>query len=1291
VTPNESLQFAISDWTHQWDVPFQSFYTPNNVFALNTWSHVAAVYDQPAGARRIYVNGVEVAERIDPPITVTNTTARVGIGANLFSSTGSRGYFDGLIDELSFYSAALSTADLQAIYNAGAAGKCPPGMAPLITAQPASQTVLAGSAATFSVTATGTPPLSYQWRFSGSNIAGATGSSLTLTNVQPAQAGIYAVQVMNAYGSTNSADALLTVTPRPCAPPPPGLISWWQGEGTALDSAGTNNGSLPSGVVFAVGKVGQAFDFNGTSQYVDVPNSAGLNPTASISLEAWIYPRLPLDPVGSPIIKKGGEGLGQQDGYTLEFSGTSGVVFAVNVNGTVWWLTTDPAPVPFGAWSHVAGVYDGTNVSIYVNGLLVSRTPGANPAPIVPSGNNLQLGHDPSNPSRYFNGLVDEASVYNTALSAAQIQAIYNAGAAGKCTTATPPSILIQPASQTAWVGANVTFGVTATGAMPLSYQWQFNGTNVSGGTEAFLVLTNVQFVDAGTYSVMVSNPVGTATSSNATLTVAGPPPCVGAPAGLISWWRGENNGWDQQGVNPATLQNGVAFAQGEVGEAFDFNGTSQYLNVPSNATLNPTASISVEAWIYPRLPLNAIASPIIKKAGEGMGQQDGYSLELAGTQGVVFSIYVGGGRQWVATAPAPVPMSQWSHVAGVYDGMNISIYVNGVLVGTPVAGPGQIVPSGNNLQIGHDPSNASRYFNGLVDEASVYSTALSAAQIQAIYIAGAGGKCIVSTPPSIIVQPANQVVTVGGSVTFSLAVGGTPPLSYQWSFGGSALDGATNATLTLTNVQFSQAGDYSVVITNVAGTASSSNATLSVNFPPASVRVVSVTNAQSGATVNVPVALAANGNENGLSFSLNFDTTKLTYVSTALGSGASGANLLTNAAQAANGKLGVILALPPNQTFAAGTQELVEVTFMTAVRTIAFSTTVSFGDIPIVRELSDAPGNVLAATYASGSVLIQAANFEGDLAPRPNGDKAVTVTDWVLAGRYAARLDYPTNAAEFQRADCAPRATLGDGAITVIDWVQVGLYAAGLDPLTVAGGPTSEVPPGGGYVSKPGSTPVTPHGDSPYSRLLEVADTVVLRGLTGTASVQLEAMGDENALGFSLGFDPAAVTYVGASIGSASNGVTLIVNDTQAGAGRLGFVLGLGAGSSFVSGTRELVKVTFRAATPDQGKYTLSFADQPVPCEVSGTNALPLATGYVNGTITVNPLPSLSIGRSGDDITLAWPLWATNFGLQVAEGGLPPAVPWTNLVAVPALTTNQAIVTLPLAPTNRLYRLHQQ
>ena len=219
-----------------------------------------------------------------------------------------------------------------------------------------------------------------------------------------------------------------------CVTPPAGLVSWWPGGGYANDIAGNNNGTLQGGVTFATGMVGQAFNLDGSSQYVDVPGSASLNPTASISLEAWIYPRLPLDSVAAPIIKKAGQGFSFQNGYTLEFLGTSGVIFGVYVTGAGW-LAQTPAPVPFSQWSHVAGVYDGTNASVFVNGVLVASTPAAWPwpAPIVPSSNNLQLGHDPSNPSRYFNGLIDEASINNTALSSAQIQAIYTAGSAGKC------------------------------------------------------------------------------------------------------------------------------------------------------------------------------------------------------------------------------------------------------------------------------------------------------------------------------------------------------------------------------------------------------------------------------------------------------------------------------------------------------------------------------------------------------------------------------------------------------------------------------------------------------------------------------------------------------------------------------------------------------------------------------------------------------------------------------------------------------------------------------------------
>ena len=393
-------------------------------------------------------------------------------------------------------------------------------------------------------------------------------------------------------------------------------------------------------------------------------------------------------------------------------------------------------------WQHLAVTYDGTNFVFYIDGAAVASVAGS-----LGPANTEALKIGGSGDRAGFVGLIDEVSIYSRALAAAEIQAVYSAGSAGKCVIPIAPFITAQPTNQTLIVGGTATFTARAGGTPPLGYQWQFNGTNIAGATGISLTLSNAQFVQAGNYAVWVTNAYGSTNSVNALLTVNPPPPCVPPPAGLVGWWRAESNAWDQVGLNHGTLTNGTGFGAGEVGQAFNLNGTSKYVNVPNSASLNPTNSISVEAWIYPRLPLNSTAAPIIKKAGEGSATQDGYRLELNGTSGVRFGVYLNGGRAWVLTPSAPLYLNQWSHFVGVFNGTNLSLYLNGTLAGTPVAAPGQIVPSGNNLQIGHDPSTASRYFNGLIDEASVYNTALSAAQIQAIYACGhvrevPGGRC---------------------------------------------------------------------------------------------------------------------------------------------------------------------------------------------------------------------------------------------------------------------------------------------------------------------------------------------------------------------------------------------------------------------------------------------------------------------------------------------------------------------------------------------------------------------
>jgi hypothetical protein len=146
---------------------------------------------------------------------------------------------------------------------------------PIITTQPTNQTAFVGETATFSVTASGTSPLSYQWSFDTTNILGATNVTLTLTNVQFSQAGNYAVLVTNVAGTVLSSNAALTVTT--CDPEPEGLVSWWRAKNNALDSVGTNNGILAPDVTFAPGEVGLGFQLGDTNAYVQVPASSTLN------------------------------------------------------------------------------------------------------------------------------------------------------------------------------------------------------------------------------------------------------------------------------------------------------------------------------------------------------------------------------------------------------------------------------------------------------------------------------------------------------------------------------------------------------------------------------------------------------------------------------------------------------------------------------------------------------------------------------------------------------------------------------------------------------------------------------------------------------------------------------------------------------------------------------------------------------------------------------------------------------------------------------------------------------
>jgi hypothetical protein len=343
-------------------------------------------------------------------------------------------------------------------------------VSPTITQQPQNTTALAGSTASFSVQATGTAPLRYQWTFEGANLSGATNATLTLSNVQPMNAGAYRVLVSNAAGSVNSASAILRVTPvAPMIVSHPTNLTVTAGN--AASFAVTVSGSAPftyqwwlnGSAIPAFSPVltlSNAQSIHAGNYFVIVANSLGKATSAIATLTVTpIAPQFVLQPQSRTLM-----------------AGTNNVLLTSLAIGT--------EPISY-RWR-----FNGANLSnATAPTLLLSN------ASVAQSGNYSVVA---SNTVGWVTSLVATVTI-----------------------TAAPPVFVQHPLPTTIPAGANLTLNSLALGSEPLTYQWTFQGTNLPGRTSRSLVITNITPANGGAYAVIASNVFAAVTSSVATVTVA--------------------------------------------------------------------------------------------------------------------------------------------------------------------------------------------------------------------------------------------------------------------------------------------------------------------------------------------------------------------------------------------------------------------------------------------------------------------------------------------------------------------------------------------------------------------------------------------------------------------------------------------------------------------------------------------------------------------------------------------------------------------------------------------------
>jgi uncharacterized repeat protein (TIGR01451 family) len=275
--------------------------------------------------------------------------------------------------------------------------------------------------------------------------AGASYPSITLTVsvASNAPASVTNTAMVSGGGETNTsndtANDVTTISVGTCLASPWGLVGWWPGDGNTNDIQGGNNGTLQTGATFDTGEVGQAFKFNGASGAVIIPNSSSIDIIGDLTIEAWINPASSAR--GYIVVK--GDGNDFVNAYSLRYGGNNDQSLLLSVadgsTGTqASYFQTVAGVVPVGTFSHVAVVIQGTTAAMYVNGVQVSgqyeNSGGTGASQLTANrftdNGAFRIGNGNDIP---FEGLVDEASVYNRALSPSEIQAIFNAGSAGKC------------------------------------------------------------------------------------------------------------------------------------------------------------------------------------------------------------------------------------------------------------------------------------------------------------------------------------------------------------------------------------------------------------------------------------------------------------------------------------------------------------------------------------------------------------------------------------------------------------------------------------------------------------------------------------------------------------------------------------------------------------------------------------------------------------------------------------------------------------------------------------------
>lgn len=480
---------------------------------------------------------------------------------------------------------------------------------PIFVRQPVSAVRCAGANVTFEAVVYGSQPVTYQWKHGEAAVPGAAAPALRLTEVQAADAGDYVLVASNAYGTMESTKATLTVQPVSNTYEGTvvayGPINYWRlnetGGATAADLVGGANATHASVATGANGPQAPQFAglegqnlaaaYDGTKAGTTTGASL-MNHLQQFTLMGWIK-LADTQPAGGRI-----GFFGQNDVAEFGFHDAQAGIWTANGGGVVGIPTADFLP---GQWYFVAAVGDGATLTFYLDGEPAAT--GGNPTGDYGNSTSpFNIGYAVLDPSgNFLNGTIDEVALFDKALTAGQIKYLHTLAVGG----ATAPQIVAPPASQTVLAGDAVALTVEVTGGAPYNYQWKKDGADLTGATKQSLRIASAALSDSGTYTVSVSNNVGSQNSPPATLTVVPVPTYCNLTNSLVLHLKFDGDLNDASGRgNHGTAVGEPTFVPGKIGpQALHYNTETDVaynyvtLGTPADLDLGTDVNFSVAFW----------------------------------------------------------------------------------------------------------------------------------------------------------------------------------------------------------------------------------------------------------------------------------------------------------------------------------------------------------------------------------------------------------------------------------------------------------------------------------------------------------------------------------------------------------------------------------------------------------------------------------------------------------------------------------------------------------------------